>query len=187
MASMQAAKVESPPHPFREHPMRRFRVPAAALVWLGVLGATAGANAPTGDPQVPGTGAQALLGSWHLVWLKTPGPDGVVRPVECSGKLVFTREGAMAVQVMYANEGAGDDGGAVRYSVGGYEASYGRYTVAQMAHTLTYHVDGALVRSLIGKELPRSYEIVGRRLIIRSTDPAEHWEVGWEHDQDVGP
>ena len=167
--------------------MVRLRVPVASLAWLVVLGAAARANAPTNDPQVTGHGAGALLGSWHLVWLKTPGPDGAIRPVDCSGKLVFTREGTMAVQVMYANEGADDEGGAVRYSVGGYEATYGRYAVAPVAHTFTYHVEGALVRSLIGKDLPRSYEIAGRRLIIRSTNPAEHWEVGWEHDQDIRP
>jgi len=153
--------------------MARLRLPATPLLLLLLLGATAQAN--------------ALLGSWHLVWLKTPGPDGMVRPVDCSGKLVFTREGTMAVQVMYANEGAGDEGGAVRYTVGGYEASYGRYAEAPATHTFTYHVDGALVRSLVGKDLPRSYELAGRRLIIRSTNPAEHWEVVWERDRDIQP
>ena len=150
-----------------------------ALLMLAGLASAAPAASPTG--------ANGLLGSWHLAWLKAPGADGEARPVACSGKLVFTREGTMAVQVMYADEGAGDEGGAVRYTVGGYEASYGRYAVAPGTHTFSYHVDGALVRSLIGKDLPRSYELVGQRLIIRSTNPAEHWEVGWEHDQDVRP
>jgi Lipocalin-like domain len=167
--------------------MVRLRVSATSLVLLVVLGATARAVAPTGDSRSKASATEALLGSWHLVWLKTSGPDGVVRPVDCSGRLVFTREGTMAVQVMYANESAGDEGGGVRYAVGGYEASYGRYAVASGTHTFTYHVDGALVRSLIGKDLPRSYEIAGRRLIIRSTNPAEHWEVGWERDQDIRP
>ena len=167
--------------------MVRPRVPVTSVLLLFLLSTTARADAPTSDSRGIGPAATALLGSWHLVWLKTPGPDGAVRPVDCSGKLVFTREGTMAVQVMYADESAGDEGRPARYAVGGYEASYGRYSIASGTHTITYHVDGALVRSLIGKDLPRSYELAGRRLTIRSTNPAEHWEVGWEHDQDIRP
>jgi hypothetical protein len=39
----------------------------------------------------------------------------------------------------------------VQYAQGGYEASYGTYKINEDDHTFTYHVDGALVRSLIGK------------------------------------
>ena len=167
--------------------MVRLRVPVTSLLLMILLSATARADAPTSDSQGTDPPANALLGSWHLVWLKAPGPDGAVRPVDCSGKLVFTREGTMAVQVMYADESADNEGGTVRYTLGGYEASYGRYAYTRGTHSFTYHVDGSLVRALIGKDLPRSYELTGSRLIIRSTDPVEHWEVGWEHDQEIRP
>ena len=45
----------------------------------------------------------------------------------------------------------------------------------------TFHVEGALVRSLVGKDLPRSFEFSGNQLIVKSTRPDEHWKVTWEH------
>lgn len=56
-------------------------------------------------------------------------------------------------------------------------------TAATTSMTLplfTFHIDGALVRTLIGKDLKRAYQISENRLTVRSTDPKEHWEVVWE-------
>ena len=80
---------------------------------------------------------------------------------------------------MYRNPGGGD-AGAVQYAQGGYEASYGRYDVDERTHTWTFRVDGALVRRLVGQDLPRRYEFSGRQLIVTSTSPDEHWRVAWE-------
>ena len=57
------------------------------------------------------------------------------------------------------------------------KASYGTYQVDERAHTFTFHVEGALVRSLVGKDLPRSYEFSGKQLIVKSTRADEHWRV----------
>jgi len=81
---------------------------------------------------------------------------------------------------MYRNTQAGGRGGPVQYAQAGYEASFGTYQIND-AHTFTLHVEGAMVRSLIGKDLPRSYEFVGNQLIVKSTDAKEHWKVAWEH------
>jgi hypothetical protein len=86
----------------------------------------------------------------------------------------------MSVQVMYQNPHTGDQGGPLRYAQGGYEASFGRYEVND-AHTFTFHVEGAIVRSLIGKDLLRAYELFGNELIVKSTNPNERWRVAWEH------
>ena len=64
---------------------------------------------------------------------------------------------------------------------GGYEATFGTYEVDENAHTFTFHVEGALVRTLIGKDLPRSFEFSGKQLIVKSAQPEEHWKVTWEH------
>jgi hypothetical protein len=40
-------------------------------------------------------------------------------------------------------------------------------------------VEGALVKALVGKDLPRRYEFDGDRLIVRSTRTDEHWRVVW--------
>jgi hypothetical protein len=123
-----------------------------------------------------------LIGAWRLVSLQQPGPDGQLHQVDCSGMFVFTRDGHLAVQVMDRDPHPGSASGPQQYSAGGYEASYGSYTIDEKTHTFTFRVEGALVRSLVGKDLPRHYEFAGRRLTIQSTHPDEHWRVVWEHD-----
>jgi len=122
-----------------------------------------------------------LVGAWRLVWLEEPGPDGKVHRPDCTGMFVFTSEGRASVQVMYQGPQATTATGPVQYAQGGYEASFGSYDLDETTHTFTYHVEGALVRSLVGRDLKRRYELSGNRLIIQSADPAERWRVAWEH------
>ena len=102
-----------------------------------------------------------LVGAWRLVSLDEPGADGAVRRVDCTGMLTFTREGRLSVQVMYRNPQAGTSGGPVQYAQGGYEASFGRYEIDAGSRQFTYRVEGALVRSLVGKDLTRLFELSG--------------------------
>jgi hypothetical protein len=94
--------------------------------------------------------------------------------------LVFTRDGHMSVQVMDRNAQAREGAGPNQYSQNGYEASYGTYVTNQNTRTLTFHVDGALVRTLVGKSLLRAYKFSGNRLLVTSTRVDEHWRVTWE-------
>ena len=121
-----------------------------------------------------------FVGAWRLVWLEEPDAKGEIHKADCTGLLVYTRDGHMSVQVMYRNVQGEGAAAPVQYAQGGYEASFGRYEVND-ARTFTFHVDGALVRSLIGKDLKRSYELSGNQLIVKSPDPNEHWRVAWEH------
>ena len=123
--------------------------------------------------------AGQFTGAWHLLWLEEPDANGNVHRADCTGLLVYTSDGHMSVQVMYRNPHS--QSGGVQYAAGGYEASYGRFEVDD-DHTFTYHVDGALVRTLIGKDLKRTYEISGKQMIVKSPDPNEHWRVAWEKD-----
>jgi hypothetical protein len=68
----------------------------------------------------------------------------------------------------------------VQYAQGGYEATFGRYRVDPSARTFTYHIEGAIIRSLIGNDLVRSFELAGNRLIVKSSNPDERWRVAWE-------
>ena len=122
-----------------------------------------------------------FIGAWKLAWLEEPDATGAVHKADCTGLLVYTQDGHMSVQVMYRNAQPGGQNGPVQYAQGGYEASFGRYEIND-DHTFTFHVDGAMVRSLVGKDLPRAYEFSGNQLIVKSTDPKEHWRVAWEHD-----
>ena len=123
-----------------------------------------------------------FVGAWRLAWLEEEGADGKIHRADCTGLLVYTRDGHMSVQVMYRNSPAGANAAPVQYAQGGYEASFGTYEIDERAHSFTFHVEGALVRSLIGKDLGRLYEFSGKQLIVKSSNPNEHWRVAWEHD-----
>jgi hypothetical protein len=53
-------------------------------------------------------------------------------------------------------------------------------TGAEVAPSFTCQVEGALVRSLIGKKLTRVYNFWGTLLIVKSYSPEEHWRVAWD-------
>ncbi len=115
-----------------------------------------------------------FAGAWKLVSLEEPSADGQLQKADCTGLFVFTPDGKASVQVMYRNAQTGS-----AYAHGGYEASYGTYRIDDPS-TFTFHVDGALVRALIGKDLKRRYELSGNRLTVKSTDSNEHWKVIWQ-------
>lgn len=141
---------------------------------LVLLSAGAAAQAPPAAPNRNTEIENRLLGAWKLVSLEEPSADRQVHKADCTGMFVFTRDGKASVQVMYRNAQTGS-----AYAQGGYEASYGSYRIDDSS-TFTFHIDGALVRTLIGKDLKRSYEISGDRLTVKSTDPNEHWKIVWE-------
>jgi hypothetical protein len=122
-----------------------------------------------------------FVGAWRLAWLEEPDADGKIRKADCTGLLVYTRDSHLSVQVMYRNPQGGGGAGPVQYAQGGYEASFGTYQINEKDHTFIFHVEGAMVRSLIGKDLPRAFELSGNQLIVKSTSPGEHWRVAWEH------
>jgi hypothetical protein len=145
-----------------------------AVCWLiGVASVSAMAQ--------PASGVRdQFVGAWRLAWLEQQGADGKQHRIECCGMLVYTRDGHMAVQVMDRLPQAERRARPEQYSLGGYEASYGTYDVDERAHTFTFHVEGALVRTLIGKDLQRAFEFQGRQLIVKSARADEHWRVAWE-------
>ena len=125
-----------------------------------------------------------FIGAWRLVWLEEQGADGKIHRADCTGLLVFTRDRHMSVQVMYRNPQASSqtttNAAPVQYAQGGYEGSFGTYEIDEPAHHFIFHVEGALVRTLIGKDLARVYEFSGTELIVKSSSPDEHWRVAWE-------
>ena len=145
-----------------------------SLLLLSVI-AVLSLGAPAQSAHVRNTETKApFVGAWKLVSLEEPSADGQLHKADCAGMFVFTRDGRASVQVMYRNAET-----ASAYAQSGYEASYGIYHIDD-GSTFTFHIDGALARTLIGKDLKRAYEISGNRLTVKSTDPNEHWKVVWE-------
>jgi Lipocalin-like domain len=128
---------------------------------------------------------QRFVGAWRLASLEEEGADGKTHRADCTGLLVYTHDGHMTVQVMYRNPQVNSQpatsAAPMRYAAGGYEASFGTYEIDEPAHHFTFHVEGALVRTLVGKDLTRVFEFSGTQLIVRSAIPDEHWRVAWEH------
>lgn len=153
-----------------------------AAVWLLVAAAatTAGAQSSGQDKD---SIRNRLVGSWHLLWLEEQQADGTMkRYSNRRGTIVYTRDGHMSVQIMLPEGEDVPGNNPVKYDQGGYEAYYGPYEVDEAAHTVTHHVEGALVRSLIGKNLTRVYRFEGKQLILKSSRPDEHWTIAWEHN-----
>ena len=150
---------------------------------LGLVFLLMGITAATASGAQDGGGNDSFrdrfVGAWRLASLDQEGADGKTHTSDSTGLLVFTRDGHMSVQVMDRNPPAQAATGPEQYSQGGYEASFGTYEIND-AHAFTYHVEGALVRTLIGKDLPRAFELSGKQLIVKSTRPDEHWKVVWE-------
>jgi hypothetical protein len=147
-----------------------------ALFFLSLMLLSVGAAAQSapGTPDRNTEIRNRLVGAWKLVSLEEPSADGQVHRADCTGMFVFTRDGKASVQVMYRTAQTGS-----AYTQGGYEASYGSYRI-DSSSTFTFHIEGALVRTLIGKDLKRRYEISNNRLIVKPSDPNEHWKVVWE-------
>jgi len=118
-----------------------------SLVLLSVIALLSlGASAQSAHDRNTETKAP-FVGAWKLVSLEEPSADGQLHKADCTGMFVFTRDGRASVQVMYRNAET-----ASAYAQGGYEASYGSYHIDD-GSTFTFHIDGALARTLIGKDL----------------------------------
>jgi len=158
-----------------EHVKNRISPGIMTLLVLLLPLVSSGQNTPD-----KGSVQERFIGAWRLAWLEEPDADGKIHKADCTGLLVYTGDGHMSVQVMVRNAQGKDSAAPVQYAQGGYEASFGRYEIND-GHTFMYHVEGALVRTLIGKDLRRVYEFSGNQLIVKSPDPNEHWRVAWNH------
>jgi hypothetical protein len=143
-----------------------------------VIAFCAASQARSVQKEDAGFNKERLVGAWHLVRIDAPGSDG--NATQPKGMLIYTRDGHMSVQLMYAKSASTLSN---EYVKDGYEASFGSYDVDEAAHTVTHHVQGSVTRDLlVGKDLRRVYQFTeDGHLIIRSSRSNEHWSVTWEH------
>jgi hypothetical protein len=126
---------------------------------------------PTGEIEI----AARLAGAWRLVAIELPQADGTTKRSDATGLLILSAGGHMAVQVRSLEAAVPDSA----YSSGGYEASYGSIVIDPATATFVYHVEGALVRELVGQKLPRAFQFVDNQLVLTSTRDDETWRVVW--------
>jgi hypothetical protein len=159
---------------------KRMRIAVSLFLVMSALGLPAQTNmAP-----VPDTTSirENLIGSWRLISRDEQSADGKMQTrTDAAGVIMYTADGHMAVQIMLPDKSEAPSN-PVQYQQAGYEAYQGTYTIDEKAHTVTHHVESALVRSLIGKDLTRVYRFEGKRLILKSSRADEHWTIIWEHN-----
>jgi hypothetical protein len=153
------------------------------LTAVSVLTLTGISSPQSTEKSDAGSAKEKLIGAWRLAWEEEEGAGGKMNHiVDHQGTIVYTRDGHMSVQIMLpSTDGPRDVNNPVKYDQGGYEAYYGTYEVNEQAHTVTHHVQGSLVRALVGKDLTRVYRFEGGQLILKSSRPDEHWTIAWEH------
>jgi hypothetical protein len=154
--------------------------PILCIMLLAMASLGASSLRPSNADPIPASAKSKLVGAWRLVALEVPGPDGKPTPVpDLTGMLLYTADDHMSVQLMYPKSAANLSNDYVK---NGYEASFGSYEVNEAAHTVTHHVQGSITEGLVGKDLPRALQFTADgRLIIKSTNPDEHWSVTWQH------
>ncbi len=123
---------------------------------------------------------ERLIGAWRLVSDEVI-VNGKSTKLDQTGILTYTSDGHMSVQIMDRDPSPTQDAGPVQYSANGYEGYFGRFEINVAAHSVTHHVEGALVRSLVGKDLTRIYIFSGKQLILKSSRADENWRIVWEH------
>ena len=156
------------------------KVPRYATLAIAITFCAVSQEHPAPDKHA-GSDKDRLIGAWRLARIEAPGPDGKSMPiVQPKGMLIYTRDGHIAVQLMYSAPAAAPSN---EYVQDGYEASFGSYDVNEETRTVTHHVQGSITRDLlVGKDLPRLYQFSENgRLLIKPSRPDEHWTVTWEH------
>ncbi|MBV9573409.1 MAG: lipocalin-like domain-containing protein [Acidobacteriales bacterium] len=161
--------------------MRKMLCWIAAVLLAIAVPSVAGAQSSMNTAPDKAAMRDKLIGAWRLAWLEEQGTDGKTARVERTGTLLYTPDGHMSVQIMAPKGQADAPSNPVQYGEGGYEAYFGTFEVNEEAKTVTHHVQGALVRSLIGKDLTRMYRMSGNQLVLTSSRPDEHWTIAWEH------
>ena len=120
-----------------------------------------------------------LIGTWHLVKIDSPSPNGEPQPALPVGLLIFTADGHEAVQLMYPKEASNLNN---KFVHDGYEASFGTFEVDEAKQLLRYKPVASATRdAFVGtEELLRPTFPDAKHLINRPADPDQHWSVTWE-------
>jgi Domain of unknown function (DUF4440)/Lipocalin-like domain len=129
---------------------------------------------------------ERLIGSWKQVSDEETLPDGSVVRLDEVGLLTYDASGHMSSQTMRRSVYGAQVPSDAIYLNNGYDAYFGTYTIDETKHTITHHVEGSVARQLVGKDLVRSFQFEGGRLILKPTNGDEHWTVDFETNRKYG-
>jgi ketosteroid isomerase-like protein len=126
---------------------------------------------------------ERLIGSWKQVSSEETLPDGSVVHLDEVGLVTYDRSGHMSGQSMRRSEPKQHVPSDSIYQSSGYDAYFGTFTVDEVKHTVTHHVEGGVARQLVGKDLVRAYSFDGDRLILKPTNKDENWSIVFEKNR----
>jgi ketosteroid isomerase-like protein len=129
---------------------------------------------------------ERLIGSWKEIFSEETLPDGTVLQLDEVGLVTYDRSGHMSGQTMRRSEPKQRIPSDAIYQSNGYDAYFGTFTVDEVKHTVTHHVEGGVARHLVGKDLVRSYSFEGERLVLKPVNADEHWTVVLEKNRTYG-
>ena len=128
-----------------------------------------------------------FTGAWRLISFEERQSDGEIKypygrtPV---GLLIYDATGRMSVQVMRSDRAALSSNDLqeaaleeIKAAVEGFTAFFGTYEIDEEAGTIIHYVEGHLLPGSVGKDLKRSFEFSGDRLIL---NPSPSRRVIWE-------
>ncbi len=125
----------------------------------------------------PGTQASdndELTGLWRMTSLEV-GTEGALKETPYSGQIAFVK-GTVSVQAMNPDAKASD----TEFTLGGYEAFYGKADIDAKVGTFAVKVESAAARDLIGQTLERRFEVSNDTLVITPVNPADGFRVTYE-------
>lgn len=119
-----------------------------------------------------------FIGAWTLTFAEYRFADGQTLAIygnNPAGILIYDANGHVAIQIMRRdrphfakNDRLGGTPAETKAAFDGYLAYFGTYSVDEAQHTVTHHLEGALLPNWVGGDQVRFYELTDNRLTLKT-------------------
>ncbi len=119
-----------------------------------------------------------FVGTWTLTFAEYRFADGEVKAIygdDPVGMLMYDAVGRVSIQIMRRhrpnfakNDRLGGTPEETQTAFNGYLAYFGTYSIDEEKHTVTHHLQGALLPNWVGGNQVRFFELSGNRLTLRT-------------------
>jgi hypothetical protein len=126
---------------------------------------------------------ERLVGTWKLVSIEAVSKEGAIRRpygTDPIGRISYDRGGRMSAQWMRRDRKAGSGADTAQAQLDEFDSYFGTFELDESSHTVIHHVEGALNPNMIGTDRRRSYEFVGKRLVLSYRLDDSTSKVVWE-------
>jgi hypothetical protein len=120
-----------------------------------------------------------LVGTWGLASMEVKAASGETTYPwgrDVMGRLTYTANGQMSLQIMKANRRAfssedleGGTAEEIQAAFDGYHAYFGTYSLDRRTRTVVHRIDGSLFPNWVGHEQRRTIKLSASRLTLTSS------------------